>query len=356
MQGRDIIVVGASAGGVEALKILVSLIPADIPAAIFVVLHVPPKGTSILPQILTRSGRLPAHHAIDGETIRPGRIYVAPPDVHLMVHDGAIQLARGPKENGHRPSVDVLFRSATRVYGPRVAGVILSGALDDGSAGLLAVKRRGGVAVVQDPADALYPAMPLNALGTVEVDHTLPVAEMGDLLDRLARDPVPDEGGEAMPEPSDEMAYEDEIAAFDQEAIQSDQRPGRPSGFGCPDCGGSLWELHGDELVRFRCRVGHAWSAGSLIAKQSEALEEALWVALRALEERADLAHRLARRLQKRGVARLAARYQEQRAECKRQADLVREILLNPPLEVDEQVSSAESSSAEPGSQSNARH
>src|SRR5207244_2427388 len=167
MPGRDIIVVGASAGGVEALATLVRGLPADLPAAVFVVLHVPPHGTSVLPQILTRAGRLPAKHAVDGEAIQAGRIYVAPPDHHLLVKPGYVRVAHGPRENGHRPAVDALFRTAARTYGHRVAGVVLTGVLDDGTAGLIAVKLRGGAALVQHPDDALYDGMPRSALDNV---------------------------------------------------------------------------------------------------------------------------------------------------------------------------------------------
>src|SRR5215212_968855 len=185
MSARDIIVVGASAGGVEALTRLVKALPADLPASLFVVLHLPPDAHSALPTILNRRGQLWAVHPRDGETIEPGRIYVAPPDRHLVLHQGVARVVRGPRENGHRPAVDPLFRSAAAAYGPRVIGIVLSGTLDDGTAGLLAIKARGGVAVVQDPADALSPGMPENALENVPVDYQLAVDKMGLLLDRL---------------------------------------------------------------------------------------------------------------------------------------------------------------------------
>ena len=177
MSGHDMITIGASAGGVEALTELVRGLPVDLPASVFVSLHVPPHGTSMLPQILSRRGPLPAHHARDGEPIEPGRIYVAPPDLHLLIHQGVVRLSRGPRENGFRPAIDPLFRTAARWHGPRVVGVILSGTLDDGTAGLLAIKERGGFAVVQDPDDALFPGMPRNAMDVVHVDHVLPASE-----------------------------------------------------------------------------------------------------------------------------------------------------------------------------------
>ncbi|HEX4590950.1 MAG TPA: chemotaxis protein CheB, partial [Gemmataceae bacterium] len=283
MSGRDIIVVGASAGGVEALGQLVRGLPADLPAAVFVVLHMPPHGTSVLPSILRRQGPLPAEHAKDGDPIRPGRVYVAPPDHHMLIRDGSIRLARGPTENSHRPAIDPLFRTAARRYGRRVIGVVLSGVLDDGTAGLLAIKNRGGLAIVQDPADALYPGMSESALANVAVDHAPPVKDIGPLLARLAAEPLP-----AIPEPAvpAEMEMESDMAELELGALQSLNRPGKPSGFGCPDCNGGLFEVHEGDLVRYRCRVGHAWSPESLLARQSDALEAALWSALRALEER----------------------------------------------------------------------
>lgn len=190
MPGHDIVVVGASAGGVETLVKLVEKLPADLPASVFVVLHIPAQNPSLMPEILSRSGRLKAVHPRDGEAIQQGCIYIAPPDLHLLVEQGHVHLLRGPKENRHRPAIDPLFRSAAAAYGPRVVGVVLTGSLDDGTAGLLAIKRLGGIAIVQDPADALYPSMPLNALEHVNVDYKLPVSEIGPLIAHLAYEPV----------------------------------------------------------------------------------------------------------------------------------------------------------------------
>jgi two-component system chemotaxis response regulator CheB len=278
MPDRDIVVVGASAGGVEALTSLVRALPGDLPASVFVVLHLPATGSSALPDILSRAGRLPASHAKDGEPIEQRRIYVAPPDYHLLLRAGHVRATRGPRENGHRPAVDPLFRSAAFEYANRVVGVVLSGALDDGTAGLLAVKSRGGVAIVQHPEDALYPRMPHNAIEHVEVDHVLPAADIGETLGRLAAEPATDPAGAG----SDDMQTKVELEGFSMEAIEGGH-PGRPSGFSCPDCNGVLWEIRDGGLVRFRCRVGHAWSPESLLTQQSESLEAALWVALRTL-------------------------------------------------------------------------
>lgn len=229
MLGHDIIVIGASAGGVEAMKEVVRGLPPDIPASIFVVLHIPPDGTSVLATILDRVGNLPAAMAKDREEIRPGRIYVARPDCHLLVKRGYVRLVRGPKENSMRPAVDPLFRTAARAYGPRVVGVVLSGTLDDGTAGLLAIKSRSGVAIIQDPEDALYSSMPRSALENVEVDYCLPAAEIPSLLVQLANEPVEEEGEFAM---SDEMEQEADIAEFELESIKQQSRPGIPYRYG----------------------------------------------------------------------------------------------------------------------------
>jgi two-component system, chemotaxis family, protein-glutamate methylesterase/glutaminase len=323
MAAHDIVVVGASAGGVEALTDLTGSLTSDLPAAVFVVLHLPATGTSALPEILGRNGPLPAAHVKDGEPIRPGRIYVAPPDHHVLVRTGHVHLSRGPRENGHRPAIDPLFRSAAREYGARVIGLVLSGALDDGTAGLLAIKSRGGTAVVQDPADALYPGMPGNALEHVEVDHVLAAATMGELLARLVADPAEPPPDAA---PSD-MRVEVAMEGFSLEAMEGGH-PGRPSGFSCPDCNGVLWQIRDGGLERYRCRVGHAWSPESLLTQQSEALEAALWVALRSLEERAALARRLAEAARRRGYSITPTRFEEQAAEAQEAARLVRDLLL----------------------------
>ncbi len=320
---HDRIVIGASAGGVEALIQLVRDLPADLPAALFIVLHLPSSGTSAMPAILTRSGVLPAVHPTDGEPILNGRIYVAPPDYHLLLHPGSVRLSRGSKENRHRPSVDPLFRTAARVYNRRVIGVVLTGTLDDGTAGLHAIKMRGGLAVVQDPEDALYPGMPRSAIENVEVDYVLPLDRIAPLLVQLAHEPV----REMEAVVSDEIEFESEMAEFNLNAIEDEDRPGTPSHFACPTCGGILWEIQDGRLTRYRCRVGHAFSVQSLMAEQSDGLEEALWTALRALEERAALARRMAAHSVERNHRLSATRFEAQAGEDEHRAKLVREAL-----------------------------
>lgn len=328
--GHDIIVVGASAGGVEVLSQLVRGLPANLPAAIFVVLHISPNGPSVLPNILNRRSALNALHPKDGDPILHGRIYVAPPDRHLLVKRGHIQVAHGPKENRHRPAIDPLFRTAARAYGARVVGIVLSGALDDGTAGLMAIKNKGGVAIAQDPEEALYDSMPRSAIENVKVDCILPVSEMPPVLVRLANELVEEIELQEENNGSDrELDMESGMAELDIGAMQSGNRPGKPSGYSCPECGGVLWELHDDNLLRFRCRVGHAYSAESLLDNQNEVLEEALWSALRGLKERGVLAQRMAKRSREQGHNLTAQRFEAQAEEAEQHAEVIRQVLLN---------------------------
>lgn len=324
MQGHDIIVIGASAGGVEALIALVRTLPSDLPAALFVVLHIPAQSPSLLPEILSRVGVLPATQAKDELDIHYGHIYVAPPDHHLLLERGRMCVVHGPKENRHRPAIDPLFRSAAYAYSNHVVGVVLTGALDDGTAGLQTIKQYGGITVVQDPKEALYPSMPLNALMHVNIDYTLPLAEISPLLQHLAQTPVEKERSAAMPEHTEK---EIKSAAMDRLSAQAIRQTGTPSVFSCPECGGVLWEIHDGDLLRFRCRVGHAFSIESVLAGQSEALENALWVALKTLEEQADLSRRIAERAQRSGQARLSASFLNKVQEAEQRITLIRKAL-----------------------------
>lgn len=319
--GRDIIVIGASAGGVQALCEVVEALPPTLPAAVFVVLHIAPDGYSALPSILTRSGRLPASHPGEGELIRPGRIYVAPPDRHLAIQNGHVHLSRNASENGHRPAVDVLFRTAARSYSTRVVGVVLTGNLDDGTAGLAAIKKCGGVAVVQDPRDADYPGMPKSAIANVDVDHVLPVAAIGDLLDRLLYEPRP--AGEGV---CDEIEEEPDAMGVSEDPEIS--RGAEPSGLTCPECGGALFERPGERPLHFRCRTGHAYSPESLLSKQFHSLEGSLWAALRALEENASLSRRLEQRSREHGNLFSSNRYEKRAQEAEKHAEALRKILI----------------------------
>jgi two-component system chemotaxis response regulator CheB len=288
---RDIVGVGASAGGVEALRALVGGLPADFRGAVLVVLHVPRDAPSALPAILRRSGPLPAAVAVDGEPLRHGRIYVAPSDHHVLVLDGHIRLSRGPAENGHRPAVDPLFRSLARAFGRRAVGVVLSGSRDDGAAGLADIAASGGLAVVQDTDDALYPWMPAAALRSVPEAQVAAAGKLGEILAGIAAADLP----AAAPDTDGDDALRDaEVAIADLDPLTTDDLGVPPAGYGCPACGGSLFEIPGKITPRYRCRVGHAFTPESLLDEQALTLESALWVALRALEEKSTLSRRMA--------------------------------------------------------------
>jgi two-component system, chemotaxis family, protein-glutamate methylesterase/glutaminase len=325
MARRAIVVIGASAGGVEALQTLLRGLPSDLPAAVLVVLHMPTDARSALPAILDRVCPLPVRQAVEGEPLEQGTVTVAVPDRHLMVVEDRILLSRGPRENGHRPAVDVLFRSVARAGGRRVVAVVLSGALDDGTAGMIAVRARGGVGVAQDPDDAMYASMPKHAAEIGGADHVVPVEKMGDLLAELIAEEVErvDE-----PEPSELMESETAIAYLHPEALNEEDRPGTPSGFGCPSCHGALYSITEGGMERFRCRVGHAWSSEALAAEQDQALEGALWMALRGLEERAALSLRMRRRAEQHGHEISAATFQLRHDEAQQAAGVLRQLLL----------------------------
>ncbi len=333
MASRDIIVVGTSAGGVETLVRLVRGLPAGFPASVFVVCHVPPTARSVLPAILSRAGPLPATHAADGEAFVPGHIYVAPPDYHmLLAPDGRVRLTRGARENHHRPAADPLFRSAARNYGPRVIGVVLTGGQSDGAAGLLAVRTAGGVGVVQDPRDAVVAVMPQTATEIAGADHVVPLAEMPRLLIELVREPKTlqsEAGAEAMtPPPNDPMERSSEVVEDTMKAQARDERRGQVAPYTCPECGGSLWQIDEPRLIQFRCHVGHAYDAEVLLAEQTDALEAALWTAVRTFREKSVLTQQLATHERARGNAEAARRFEEQAAQMSRYATLIVEHVL----------------------------
>jgi two-component system chemotaxis response regulator CheB len=327
MPGHDIIAIGFSAGGVEALTRLVADLPRDLPAAVFVVHHFPAESESALPSIVRRAGNLPASHPAHGQAIESGRIYIAPPDRHMIIADHRIHLTHGPRENGHRPAIDPLFRSAARTFGARVSGVLLSGTLDDGTVGMMAVKQHGGIAIVQDPGEALYAGMLESAIQRVPVDHVLPVREIAQLLTRLTREPVALQKGSLLMLPEDQKPQDPaEAGTMD---IERGPLPGPPTALTCPECGGTLWELVNDNLMRYRCHVGHAYTSDSMVAAQADVLESALWTALRALEEKAELSRRLAGRIRQRGLERLALRYERAVENAERGSDTIRQLLLS---------------------------
>ena len=341
--GRDVIVVGASLGGLEALRVLVGGFPADLPAAVCVVQHVAASSPGTIGELLDGCGPLPARLARDGEPVEAGRIYVAPPDRHLLVTPGTLHLSTGARENRARPAVDPLFRSAAVAYRSRVVGVVLTGALDDGAAGLRAVERCGGLALVQDPAGAACPDMPRNALRAVPGARRASVAELGPLLGRLAREPAP-----TPPAVPLDLAAEDRLTRrglpphpdADMDAMNVLDDLGERVPLSCPDCGGALWHLHDPEPARdrepqrpdapqrYRCHVGHAYTADSLLYGQAEATEQALVIALRTLEERVRTLRRMAEEDRQRGWTGLGAGYGARAAELERHAAHLRAVLM----------------------------
>jgi two-component system, chemotaxis family, protein-glutamate methylesterase/glutaminase len=289
MSFKHLVVIGASAGGIEALKTLARELPPDFNAPICVVVHVAPQSPGVLHQILSRAGHLTALSPDSSERLRPGTIYVAPPDRHMLIEPGRIRLARGPRENRFRPAIDPLFRSAAQSYGPAAIGVILTGNLDDGTAGLSAVKQLGGVSIVQDPNEAMFPSMPCNALANVRVDHVVPLAAIPALLVELTSVAPPDR----VTEVPTLMDVENRIANDENPIDAGLESLAYPSPFACPECHGVLLQLKDAMPPRFRCHTGHAYSIESLLAAVNEGIEEALWNSIRALEEGALLVQRI---------------------------------------------------------------
>jgi two-component system chemotaxis response regulator CheB len=323
MGNHDIIVIGGSAGATGPLKQILGRLPIDLPAAVFVVLHLPPQGVGILSTVASSAGPLPVVQAENGMIIRNGQVYLAAPDHHLLIFESHIMLGRGPRENMVRPAIDPLFRSAAMQYGPRVIGVVLSGLLSDGAAGLKAIKRCGGVALVQDPSDAIADEMPLRALETTTVDLCVPGARLGDVLSDLAREPA----GRALPVPS-EISLEVEIAAG--ERIGSDSLTGiaEPAPLTCPSCGGVLSTIKMGQPLRFRCQVGHAYTVDALAKEQESRVDEALRVALRIIGERAELVQRMADDGRQSGRVAVAQMYGRRAAEYREYADMIRRVML----------------------------
>jgi len=340
----DFLVSRASAGGVGSLQRVVEHIQPDFPAAILVALHLPDGIRSMLPEILERAGNLPAAQAQDRDRIEPGRIYVAPAGFHLTVGRGRMAVTRGAREHGHRPAIDPLFRSAAVAYGRRAVGVILSGSLHDGAVGLREIKRRGGLAIIQDPNDTEWPSMPLSAMRHVNVDHIAPASQIGTLLQELVM--MPSRSVATMPD-RDENRAKDELREL---TLHEDERdhPGEPSPYSCPECGGVLWELKDGELIRFRCRVGHAYTSETLTTEQALTVEHALWSALRALEEHAAVRRRMAERAMLNGKTLTADRYKERARELDAQAEQVRNLVLAGVGSAEEESSSEEPAPEEP--------
>jgi two-component system chemotaxis response regulator CheB len=326
MQPRHLVVVGASAGGIEALRLLVANLPDDFPAAAAVVMHTAPQSPGVLHEILSRSGPLPVLQPRTGERLRPGHIYVAPPDHHLLVEPGRLRVTKGPRENRFRPAIDPLFRSAAQVFGPRAIGVILTGNLDDGTAGLWTIKQLGGVAVVQDPADAMFPSMPMSALVHVRVDHAVPLAEIAPLLVRLTGAPVPVEEPAPAGIQLETLEVEVDIAKERDPLDAGLRRIAKPSTFACPECHGVLLQLEEGGRIRFRCHTGHAFSAETLLAAIDESIEEAIWSAIRVLQEGSMLTEQLAEHVRSAHDAGKGSALLARARDLRHQADAIRQL------------------------------
>ncbi|PWT88068.1 MAG: chemotaxis protein CheB [Proteobacteria bacterium] len=322
MANRDVLAIGTSAGGVEALRFLAGEFSRDFPASVVVTIHLSSQFRSELDAILTQAGPLPASFALDGERLERGRIYIAPAERHLIVESGRLRLGSGPRENNARPALDPLFRSAALCCGPRTVGAVLTGALGDGAAGLSALKQCGGVTVVQDPSDAAFPEMPTTALARSRADHVVGLAGMPALFEKLARQPA----GQAVSVPRS-LEYEVNIASGGRSSMHEMDRIGRRSILACPDCHGVMWEIDDGDLVRYRCHVGHAYSAEVMSLALDENLRRAFGSALRALDERIALARKLEEQASSSGRTRVAESWAAKAIEFEAEAKVIRDSI-----------------------------
>ena len=326
MQNRDIVVIGASAGGFDVLKKIISDLPTDIDAAIFIVWHIAPDVRGVLPSVLNQLHTLPAAHAIDYEPIKRGRIYVAPPDHHLVVEGNQMRITRGPKENRFRPAIDPLFRSAAYAFGPRVIGVVLSGALDDGSAGLWSVKEHGGIAIVQDPREAEMPSMPENAIRASNPDYILPSDKLGETIAQLVREEVP----LYQTDRSDDRTKAELDIAMEKKTDDSTAfQMGELTRYTCPECHGVLSAIKEGGRTRFRCHTGHAFSANTLLSAITETVEDSLWAAVRSIQECVFLLNHMGDHFAEVNQPKLAATYFQKAKEAERRANIVRQTIEN---------------------------
>ena len=323
---QRIIVIGGSTGGFEAFKIIVKNLPPDFNTPVFIVWHMSPDVRGILPDVLNRLNTIYAAHAYNNEEIKPNRIYVAPPDHHMLIEDGKILVTHGPKENRFRPAIDPLFRSAAYTYGNRVIGVILSGALDDGTWGLWTIKHHGGIAVVQNPNDAEVPSMPENALVHVQPDHCVPVADIAELLVRLTKEKLTDKK-EVMKD--DQVKKEIHVAEENGAAEMELFRMGELTPFTCPECHGVLAKFTNGNLSRFRCHTGHAYSLDTLMAAISETIEESLYSAIRGIDESIMLLNHVGDHFAEANNPKLAALYFRKAQEAKDRGDAVRKTVFS---------------------------
>jgi two-component system, chemotaxis family, protein-glutamate methylesterase/glutaminase len=322
MANRDIVAIGTSAGGVEALLFLVRHLPVDLPASILVTIHLSSQHRSALDEILSRAGPLKATFAAEGDVLRKGQIYIAPPSRHLLVEGERLALGRGPRENNARPAVDPMMRSTALCCGSRTIGVILTGALGDGASGLWAVSQAGGMTVVQDPRDAAFPGMPRSALERLAPDHVTHLADMPRLLQDLVRQPA----GEPTPVP-DRIKLEVDIARTGHSGMREMDGIGRRSTLTCPDCNGVMWEIDEGEIVRYRCHQGHAYTGEVMAVALDESLRHALGSGLRALEERIALLKKLRNEARGYSSSLVADNWRDKANDLEREAQLIRDSM-----------------------------
>jgi two-component system chemotaxis response regulator CheB len=324
MNAPALVVIGASAGGVEALIQLTSRLPKDLPAVILIVVHVSSSVPSFLPQVLRRKCKLPVAHARNNETMQAGHVYIAPPNHHMLVQDGKLRLTHGPRQNGHRPAIDLLFDTAASHHGQCVIGIVLSGMLDDGSRGLRIVKTHGGMAVVQSPEDATFGSMPNSAIARTTVDHVLPAAEIGAQLPEWVA--TIKQCLQEVDPPVDEE-FEQQFVQDDKHRFEDGQGNDNRTMLTCPDCGGVLWEMHNNGELHYRCHVGHVYSLESLLNDKDNMVERALWTAVRALEENASLARRMANRARETNRPHSVHAFEARASDQAKNADLIRSVL-----------------------------
>ena len=364
--GYGVIVIGGSAGSIEVLRQILADLPADLPAAVFVVVHLSPAGNVAFASVLNHASNMPTTFATNGERIRPGHIYAAPPDYHMLVRAGHIELSHGPRENHTRPAIDPTFRSAARAYGSKVTGVVLSGTLGDGSIGMAVVKAYGGKAVVQDPEDAVFDSMPRTAIQrTGRVDYIVPSLEIGPILVQLTKELLEgparrralvqqdhEQRRRDMSSPLDidssDPGSRPEVINADFAEQEKDQRANELTLYTCPDCGGSLWQLDEGELSQFRCHVGHTWSPEVMMVQKSEQLEAALWSVVRLLVEKTTMSRQMATRLRAAGASQHADRIDEQAQVEEQYMKIIREQMLEAVPDVNAQIDALETVS-EPG-------
>jgi two-component system chemotaxis response regulator CheB len=332
---KHLVAIGCSAGGIEAMRELLSMLPADFPSPIALVTHIAPDAPRLLHEVLSRSGPLPAISPVNGERLRDGTIYVAPPDCHMLIEPGRVRLAKGPKENRFRPAIDPLFRSAAQVYGPAAIGVILTGNLDDGAAGLWAIKKLGGIAIVQDPNEAMFPSMPEHALQAVTPDYCVRLREVAPLLVRLTSVPVEEVAHMDVPE---DLEIEVKIANEQDPLKVGVERIGTPSSIACPECHGVLRQWKEGGRTRFRCHTGHAYSADSLLSEITEGIENSMWNTIRSLQEGSMLMRQLSSHWEESHGAGTSIKLQERAKELERRADHLRDLLQTTPVQSAEPV------------------